>query len=138
MKRITAIALLTIASFVTAGSALAADRGVEAKVPFDFTVGSHLLPAGTYTIASHSSNVIELRNAEGRIVATTVALSAHDDAKGNGDLVFDRYGNKYFLSEVLCPAASMSAKIPASKMEKLAKTQEARLPSDGQILVAAK
>ena len=74
MKRITAIALLTIASFVTAGSALAADRGVEATVPFDFTVGNHLLPAGTYTIASPSSNVLEIRNAEGRIVATTVAL----------------------------------------------------------------
>ncbi len=138
MKRITAVALLTIASFVTAGSALAADRGVEATVPFDFTVGNHLLPAGTYTIASPSSNVVEIRNAEGQIVATTVALSANDDAKGNGDLVFDRYGNKYFLSEVLCPAASMHAKLPPSKMEKMAKTQEARLPSDGQILVAAK
>jgi len=138
MKRITAIALLTIASFVTAGSALAADRGVEATVPFDFTVGNHLLPAGTYTIASSSSNVIEIRGSDGQIVATTVALAAHDDAKGNGDLVFDRYGNKYFLSEVLCPAASMSAKLPSSKMEKVAQTQEARLPSDGQILVAAK
>jgi len=138
MKRISAIALLTIASFVTAGSALAADRGVEATVPFDFTVGNHLLPAGTYTIASSSSNVIEIRSSDGQIVATTVALAAHDDAKGNGDLVFYRYGSKYFLSEVLCPSASMSAKLPASKMEKMAKTQEARLPYDGQILVAAK
>ncbi len=138
MKRITAIALLTIASFVTAGSALAADRGVEATVPFDFSVGSHLLPAGTYTIASPSEGVLEIRNSDRQIVATTVALVAHDDAKGRGDLVFDRYGNKYFLSEVLCPSVAMNAKIPASKMEKLAKTQEARLPSDGQILVAAK
>jgi len=138
MKRITAIALLTIASFVTAGSALAADRGVEATVPFDFTVGNHLLPAGTYIIASTSSNIVSIRNSDGQVVATTVALAAHDDAQGKGDLVFDRYGNKYFLNEVLCPAASMSAKLPRSKMEKMAQTQEARLPADGQILIAAK
>jgi hypothetical protein len=44
LKQITAVALLSIASFVTAGKALAQDRAVQATVPFDFTVGDKLLP----------------------------------------------------------------------------------------------
>ena len=40
MKQITAVALLSIGSFVTAGRALAQDRAVQATVPFDFTVGN--------------------------------------------------------------------------------------------------
>ena len=45
MKRITAIALLAIANFAMAGTSFAQSNGVQADVPFDFTVGNRLLPA---------------------------------------------------------------------------------------------
>ena len=138
MKPITAIALLTIASFVPLGSALAADQAVEAKVPFDFTVGNQLLPAGTYRISSASSGMLEIRDSSGQPWVKTAALQAHSDAIGRGDLVFDRYGDKYFLSEIICPSAAISAHIPASKLEKQARTHEASLHSSGQTLVAVK
>src|ERR1700743_433439 len=50
MKRITAIALLAIANLAVAGTSFAQSKTVQAKVPFDFTVGNKLLPSGTYTI----------------------------------------------------------------------------------------
>ena len=74
MKRITAIALLTIATFVTAGRALAQDRAVQATVPFDFTVGEKLLPAGTYTIATASSDVIAIKNYDRRIAILSAEI----------------------------------------------------------------
>ena len=54
MKRITSTALFTLAVLVTAAlvpgtGAMAQGRAVRATVPFDFTVGDKLLPAGTYT-----------------------------------------------------------------------------------------
>ncbi len=58
MKRSTAIAILAIANFAMAGTSFAQSRGVKANVPFDFTVGNKLLPAGTYTIKEDSSRII--------------------------------------------------------------------------------
>jgi hypothetical protein len=69
MKWITAVALLTIASIVSAGRALAQDRAVQATVPFDFTVGDKLLPSGTYTITSVSSGVILIQNYDKHVTA---------------------------------------------------------------------
>ena len=69
MKQITAVALLSIASLVTAGKALAQDRAVQATVPFDFTVGDKLLPSGTYTITSVSSGVIQIQNYDKHVTA---------------------------------------------------------------------
>ena len=51
MKRITAIvALLAAASTIGLGNAFAQGNAVRATMPFDFTVGNKVLPAGTYTI----------------------------------------------------------------------------------------
>lgn len=138
MKRISAIALLTIASFITAGSAVAADHAVKADVPFDFTVGDKLLPAGTYTIASEDPNIIEVRNSDRTIFVMNIALADGKEPSTTGKLVFDRYGDKYFLSQILCPAASMTLHLPTSKMEKRARSNEAMLHDSGQTLVAAK
>jgi len=82
--------------------------------------------------------MLEIRDSSGQPWVMTAALQAHSDAIGRGDLVFDRYGDKYFLSEIICPSAAISAHIPASKLEKQARTHEASVPSSGQTLVAVK
>jgi hypothetical protein len=138
MKRITAIALLTIAGFVTAGGALAQDHGVKATVPFDFNVGYKLLPAGTYTIASAGTGAIEIRSSDRSIAVMSTVLAASNEPAKSGELVFDRYGDQYFLSEVLCPSAALNVHLPTSKLEKRARTNEARLHKSDQTLIAAK
>jgi hypothetical protein len=136
MKRITAIALLTIASCVTASRALASDFAVQANVPFDFIVGGKVLPAGTYKITEPSAGIIELQNRDKHIAVLSLA-EGRDATKGN-KLVFDRYGDRYFLSEVLCPGSNLTVQIPTSKMEKAAQRQEASIHDSGQTLVALK
>src|SRR3954469_21941759 len=69
MKRISALALLSLASLLTAGSAVAADRAAKATIPFAFNVGDMVLPAGEYTISQAGqgpSGVIEIRSTDTR------------------------------------------------------------------------
>jgi hypothetical protein len=47
---------------------------------------------------------------------------------GVGKLIFAKYGNQYFLREVLCSGLSMNMEIPKSTLEKQVRMQEAQLP----------
>ena len=126
MKRITAIALFALATLV-AGSAMAQERAVKATVPFDFTVGSAHIPAGTYTIMSTStSTLIELRSDTGKV---HIFGAAYPDGKqwNRSSLVFDRYGDRYFLHEIRCSNSAMNLELPVTKWEKQAQQQQASL-----------
>ena len=139
MKRITAIALLAIANFALAGTSFAQSNGVEAKVPFAFTVGNAALPAGTYTIKFHSAQLIMITNhAQHRSAALSVFYRDGRKSPNGGQLLFHKYGNQYFLSEVLCDSADMNLKIPDSTKEKKVRLQQAGLVTSSETLVAAR
>jgi len=94
------------ALFLAVGTAsLSADSfyHVRANIPFDFMVGSEAFPAGVYSIARVGNDVsaLVLRSSDGRESAAfltigTYSLKAHEEAS----LVFNRYGDQYFLKEV--------------------------------------
>jgi hypothetical protein len=136
MKRITAIALLAIASFAMADNSFAQDRALRANVPFDFTVGSKLFPSGTYTIKSDSSQLITIQNRDKGVSAFSTVIQDGKKSGNGGKLVFHKYGDQYFLSEILCDSADMNLQIPASKLEQKVRLQEARLNTATQTLVA--
>ncbi|HEX3469668.1 MAG TPA: hypothetical protein VHT28_00650 [Silvibacterium sp.] len=138
MKRITAIALFIIAAFITTGRAVAQDRAVRATVPFDFTVGDKLLPSGTYTITSASADIIVIKNYDRRIAILSTATPDSKESRNGSKLVFDKYGDQYFLHEILCQSAALNVNLPTSKQEKKARVQEAMLHSAGQVFVAAR
>jgi hypothetical protein len=138
MKRITATALFTLAALVTAGGAMAQDRAVRATLPFDFTAGDRLLPAGNYEISSVWSNVIEIRNRDkGTAIMVTTTYDSHESRNGS-KLVFDRLGDQYFLREVLAQAAAINVNLPPTKAEKHAQLQVAALQKPTQVEVATK
>lgn len=138
MKRITAIAF-ALAALVTAGSAMAQEHAVKATVPFDFTVGNAHVPAGTYTIwsAGSSGNLIEVRNDNGKATIFGTAYAAGKSSQ-TGKLVFDKYGDRYFLHDILCSTVSMNLELPVSKAEKSAQSQQASLQSENkdQVFIA--
>ena len=137
MKSITAIALLAIAGMVTTGKAFAQYHEVRATVPFDFTVGDKLLPAGNYSITPVSDAVILIRNRDRNVTLMTMALPDSRSSANRGKLVFDEAAGQYFLREILCGSA-MSVDLPATKSEERAQRQEAMVPNASQVLVAAK
>ena len=102
MKRLIAIALLIFASLLNAGVAMAADRGAQANVPFAFNVGDTVFPAGDYTISQagwRPSGVIEIRSTDAKHATLTTAFGDAAKPVNGGELVFNRYGDRYFLTE---------------------------------------
>jgi hypothetical protein len=127
MKRITALAFLT-AALISMGSACAHAQVTGFKVPFDFTVGNQVFPAGTYQVGYYpTKNAILIRSQDQRFHAF-IAIHLADPSTRDGEVVFTKYGNQYFLHEVLCSALSMNVEISKSRREKRARIQEAQLP----------
>jgi len=125
MKNIATIALFIATTFIAAGSAPAQDHLVKATVPFSFTVGDQTLPSGTYSIGSgvNPPYVLAIRNSDKNVSILTLARPDQDNHASDNTLVFHRYGNQYFLSQIRSDGASMNIHFPTSKAEKRAKTQ---------------
>ena len=127
MKRITVLAFLT-AALISMGSAYAHAQAPAFKVPFDFTVDNQVLPAGSYQVSYYpTKSAIQIRSQDERFHAFTGTHAANPSTR-DGEVVFTKYGNQYFLHEVLCGALSMNVEIPKSTREKQARIQEAQLP----------
>jgi hypothetical protein len=130
MKRITVLAFLT-ATLISMAGARAHAQTATFKVPFDFTVGKQVLPAGTYQVSYASEthgNGIMIRSRDERPHGALTTTYPADPSTGVGKLIFTKYGNQYFLHEVLCSALAMNVALPTSRLEKQARIQEAQLP----------
>ncbi len=138
MKRIAAIALLAIANFALAGTSFAQSKGVRADVPFAFTVGNQLLPAGTYTIKTESEGLIAIKNHDKPIAVLTLVDRDGAKPQNPGKLLFRKYGNQYFLSEILCSGAGMDASVHPSKAEKTVRLQQAMVQPSSEVFIAAR
>jgi hypothetical protein len=138
MKRITAIALLAIANFAVAGTSFAQSKTVQAKVPFDFTVGNKLLPSGVYTVKEESAGLIVIRNYDKAVAMMSLVDPDGNKAAGGGKLVFHKYGSQYFLSEILSDSANMNVRVPVSKTEKRVQLQEATIAPRSDTFIASR
>lgn len=140
MKNIAAIALFVVATFIAAGPAHAQDHSVKATVPFNFTVGDQTLPSGTYTIGSRttSPDVLAMRNWDKKVNILSMGQTNQGNPGHDNTLVFHKYGNQYFLSEIRSEGTSINIHFPATKAEKRAKSlaEEARLFVDHPVLIA--
>ena len=127
MKRMTALTFLT-AALISMGSFRADAQALEFKVPFDFTVQSKALPAGTYQVSYTPTHSILIRSLDGRFHTLTPTYAADSSPTGGGKLIFTKYGNQYFLHDVLCSNLDMNVEIPKSKLEQRVRLQQAQLP----------
>lgn len=137
-----AVSLVSLLSLVlVVGSATAQTVHVRADVPFNFAVGSNTYPAGAYsvkTIGDRDNKVLLLHAEDGKnsmaiISNATVNLTPADKTK----LVFSRYGNQYFLSQVWVNGAIRGHQLPKSNREKEVAKAMARNSGTEQIEVVA-
>jgi hypothetical protein len=74
----------------------------EVSIPFDFSAGKAALKAGTYGFKRMAGNAIAISTADGKPIALVNAplTIGSRDFKAGERLVFNKYGEDYFLSQV--------------------------------------
>jgi hypothetical protein len=102
MKNYAVIALVACVAFVTlAATPSHAQALMKADVPFSFSAGYGVLPAGEYNIARTGFGQAVLLSQGRRGVELMLPQTA--DWRDNVEtpkLVFHRYGDEYFLAEI--------------------------------------
>jgi hypothetical protein len=95
--------LVTIGLSAVLGSSLltaqTSGRIGAAEVPFSFQIADRVMPSGTYTVTARPNGLMELWNRDAQQGALALATS-NIVGKADPKLVFNRYGDRYFLSEV--------------------------------------
>jgi len=96
--------------------------GLEVNVPFQFHVGSAKLPAGKYTIRlldDSDLTVMEISSADGSTSALFQVQAADTNSTpAKSELIFNKYGNRYFLSKVAEEGSSSGSEVFESRYEK--------------------
>jgi hypothetical protein len=77
---------------------------LEANIPFTFHAGGTMLPPGKYTIHvldNTDLGLMEIQSADGHTAALFEVRDAQDStAPKKSELVFNHYGDRYFLSKL--------------------------------------
>jgi hypothetical protein len=122
MKRICSILRTLSACALVAVFCIAAQAqpALIANVPFDFVVANSNLAAGQYTVSIDLlQSTVLVRGQDGESAVMALSIAAHtgkisDQAK----LVFNRYGDRYVLSEVWPAGTNDGRAFVPSKMER--------------------
>src|SRR5215467_13430936 len=113
-KKFSVIAGFSLLLVMTAATALAqnAAQATKIEIPFAFFVGNNQLPAGQYVI-TRNGNTMLIANTSGKgSVATLPTRTIRDNQRLSiGRLVFNRYYNQYFLSEIWMPGEGIGREL---------------------------
>jgi|SRR5882724_1665356 len=101
LKTFTILNLLLILTAVSVSAQF--QRSKVANIPFSFVVGGRTLPAGEYTIKPNRRNpevwLVQSRDGHASAIFTTMAV-ASIEGQEKSKLVFHKYGDRYFLSQI--------------------------------------
>ena len=99
MKRLWGAAILVMVGVSTI--ALAGEPALAVKVPFDFYVGTKLVPAGEYVIESSRPGLAVIRDKKsGDCIAAVSTIPVKATHEVTERVVFHRQGNQHFLVQL--------------------------------------
>ena len=138
-KRLFVMAGLLVFASMVAAQVARADEPMLVNIPFAFTAGNVTLPAGEYRVEKlhGSSTVVLIRCSEAN--AAAVVLSNATQAKETptqSKLIFKRYDNRYFLSQVWRAGSISGRELLKSRAEEEI-TKSARFETKGEVTLLA-
>jgi len=120
MKTNSTFALVTLGlAAILAPMHVAAQSGnAIVNVPFNFSVGSQVLPAGEYLVSAER-DVMRLNSVDGNshMAAIGFAVETPNGKIKASALVFKQYGDRYFLSQIWSDSAR-GTELPRSAVER--------------------
>jgi hypothetical protein len=137
LKGVTMLLLIAgIALMAALVSAHAQSSMVVADVPFEFAVGGKSLSAGEYSVRAFTTNgdavLISNKDSKNGVIRLTQPIQARIVPK-KATLVFHRYGQRYYLSEIWTPGDRTGRRLLRSAEERAFENQLAAVPSKSQL-----
>jgi hypothetical protein len=139
MKHASWIVVVTLVALSgMAAAQMHSDSRIVTQVPFEFVVGTRIVPAGecVVQIATMDGNTLSIRNAGAK--TSLFASTSQDEGKQNAPqyaLVFKRYGDTYFLSAIRLQGSKVQYRLYESKGE--AELRAQNKPASEETLLAS-
>jgi hypothetical protein len=109
-----AVALIAATTVFAQGS-----ERLVVQVPFGFHVGASTLPSGAYTVSTDAApGVVKLRSADSKTSVMIIANSVQTlSAPTQGKLIFNKYGDEYFLSQIWKAGNGTGSELRKTRLE---------------------
>jgi hypothetical protein len=129
---------LAVFAILLAGAGIisAQDQALRAHIPFSFVVNGATLPAGEYTVRQpYSPHAMTIRDTGNGVQEFTLVVPTTGQLTqpGTPRLVFHRYGDQYFLSQVWS-SSGQGNDIPLTRRER--DLMASRITPDEPVTVA--
>lgn len=133
-----------VAVMLVALSSLAIGQRLDSKtivtqVPFEFMVANKTMPAGECVVQAFTmdGNTLLIRNAAAKV--GVLATSSQSESKLDAShyaLVFEHYGDRYFLTGIKVEHSKTTYHLPVSKVQAELRAQSAAMTEE--IVLASK
>ena len=115
LKTFTMLSLLLTLTAVSVSAQF--QRSKVANIPFSFIVGGRTLPAGEYTVKPNRKDyddvwLVQSRDGHASALFTTMSVRSIE-IQEKSKLVFHKYGDRYFLSQIWTPGGSTGRELAA-------------------------
>jgi hypothetical protein len=141
MKRQAFSMVSLLSLLLVAGSAIAQTVHVCANIPFNFAVGNKTLPAGTYDVGTigNSDGKTLLLKGRGSNASTLVGSNVAQNLRpaNQTKLVFNRYGSRYFLSQIWVAGETRGHQLAKTSREKELARDIAQNLTNGRVEIVA-
>ena len=114
--------LVTIGLSAVLGSSLlnaqVNGKVATAAVPFSFRIADRVLPPGNYTLTAHSNGLTQLWNTDSQQGMVFLTHSEMQGPQSDAKLVFNCYGDRYFLSQIWFGSSDSGRILAKGRLEK--------------------
>jgi hypothetical protein len=115
--------LVVVTLVVLSGMAAAqmySNTKIVARVPFEFVVANKVVPAGQYFVraAAANSDALMIQNPGSKVgLFSTAARTEGKEGATHYALIFNHYGDRYFLAGVELEGSTIAYRVTKSKAE---------------------
>lgn len=121
---ISMLTFLLMLAAVSVNAQQLSEERITVNIPFDFAVGETKLPAGKYTlrriISTSSADQLLIQDADARVDVRTGITRPNraSEVQKESRLIFNRYREQYFLSQVWMAGSDIGCDLFQSRIER--------------------
>jgi hypothetical protein len=111
------VAMVALISMITPYAVAEISTMMRVTVPFDFYIGEQKLPAGKYIVIRKANSFVQITDNESHNAVFVTFGTTNKSKNLSPELVFSRYADEYFLSELRWSESLTADRLPQSTRE---------------------